>query len=413
MTTSPTQTKTGACIVAGHICLDVIPELVGTGDFTATFQPGRLLEAGPVTMATGGTVSNTGQALHKLGIDTQLMGKVGDDMFGQTIKSLLQGLDPRLAGGMRTVPGEASSYTIILSPPNTDRIFFHCPGANDTFGPADIDYETLRRADLFHFGYPQLMKRIYENNGAALVEIFKRAKETGVTTSLDVTMPDPNSPAGKADWPTIFAAVLPYIDIFTPSIEEILLMLRPDVFKTLTEKETGAEILDQLRADLFSEIAAELLGLGAKIILLKANYLGLYLRTGAEASLVEMGRACPADLEAWVERELWAPAFETTVVGTTGAGDSAIAGLLAALLRGHPPVEAVTIANAVGACNVEAPDAVSGLQPWSATLARIEAGWTRRKLAIDMRDWRFDEVHQLWLGPFDRSVTSLAGRQRE
>jgi len=54
------------CVVAGHICLDIIPPLVGEGDFEATFRPGRLLETGPALMSTGGPVSNTGLALYNL-----------------------------------------------------------------------------------------------------------------------------------------------------------------------------------------------------------------------------------------------------------------------------------------------------------------------------------------------------------
>ena len=211
-----------SCVVAGHICIDVIPSILGTGDFASTFQPGRLLETGPALMATGGAVSNTGQSLHKLGIDTRLMGKIGNDVFGHAILDIVKNSSDHLAEGMRIVPGEASSYTIILSPPNTDRIFFHCPGPNDTFSAADIDYALLEQVDLFHFGYPPLMKRLYQNNGVELVEIFKQARETGVTTSLDMAMPDPNAPSGKANWPVIIKDTLPYGDLFVPSVEEIL-----------------------------------------------------------------------------------------------------------------------------------------------------------------------------------------------
>ena len=49
----------------------------------AGFAPGRLLQIGPATFSTGGPVSNTGLALHRLGIATRLMGKVGDDLLGQ------------------------------------------------------------------------------------------------------------------------------------------------------------------------------------------------------------------------------------------------------------------------------------------------------------------------------------------
>ncbi len=47
-------------VTAGHICLDVIPDLAGIPpeDFGRLFSPGRLVEVGPVTFSTGGPVSN-------------------------------------------------------------------------------------------------------------------------------------------------------------------------------------------------------------------------------------------------------------------------------------------------------------------------------------------------------------------
>ena len=197
-----TDKPSKTCVVAGHLCLDVIPPFVGEGDFASIFRPGRLLETGPVVMSTGGAVSNTGLALHKLGIPTRLMSNVGDDMFGQVILQLIKNLGEHLVDDMNIVD-EGSSYTIILNPPNTDRIFLHCPGTNDTFGADDVNYDLLRESSLFHFGYPQLMKQMYQHEGATLVEIFKRAKATGITTSLDTAMPDTNAPAGQADWPAI------------------------------------------------------------------------------------------------------------------------------------------------------------------------------------------------------------------
>lgn len=384
-----------SCIVAGHICIDVIPQILGMGDFASTFQPGRLLETGPALMATGGAVSNTGQALHKLGINTRLMGKIGDDVFGHAILDIVKSSSEHLTEGMQLVPNEASSYTIILNPPNTDRIFFHCPGPNDTFSADDIDYALLEQVDLFHFGYPPLMKRLYQNNGTELVDMFKRAKETGVTTSLDMAMPDPNAPSGKANWSVIVKDTLPYVDLFVPSVEEILLMLYPDIFDQVNAGAT------QITPVLCSDIAGDLLEMGAKVVLLKAGNLGLYLSTAAESVLANMGRAKPSDVARWANRELWTSVFETTPAGTTGAGDSAIAGFLAALLRNLAPTEAVTIAAAVGACNVEAPDALGGIRSWDETLARIEAGWPRKKTAFNAPGWRFDKTRQLWLGPND------------
>jgi len=396
MDTSSVSTK--SCVVAGHICLDIIPTLLSEGDFSSTFQPGRLLEAGAAVMATGGAVSNTGLTLHKLGIDTRLMGKIGQDLFGQAIFDRVKESGDDLADGMKQVSGEASSYTIILSLPNADRMFFHCPGANDTFDAADVDYDLLKQVDLFHFGYPPLMKRLYQNDGAELVSMFKQAKATGVTTSLDMAMPDPNGPSGQANWSTILNVVLPYVDLFVPSLEEILLILYPDTF---VDVKSGAA---QITPALLSDITRDLLDMGVKVVLLKAGELGLYLRTADEATLSKMGRAQPDNLARWANREFWVPVFQTTPVGTTGAGDSAIAGFLAALLRNMSPTEAITIASAVGACNVEATDALSGVRSWDETLARIEAGWPRQTLEIDTPGWHFDANRQLWLGPNDATL---------
>jgi sugar/nucleoside kinase (ribokinase family) len=68
-------TEEPIAVVAGHLCLDVLPQILANTaeEFRASFGPGRLMLIGPVTFSTGGTVSNTGIALHKLGIPVRLM----------------------------------------------------------------------------------------------------------------------------------------------------------------------------------------------------------------------------------------------------------------------------------------------------------------------------------------------------
>jgi len=156
-------------VVAGHICLDVFPTL---GGGTVLFRPGQTVEAGPVVFSTGGAVSNTGLALHKLGIVTRLMGKIGGDLFGQAIRQILESYAPGLSGDMIIADSEASSYSIILSSPRADRMLIHAPGCNATFGADDMHYESLDPARLFHFGYPPLMARMYADD-TELVSIFQ------------------------------------------------------------------------------------------------------------------------------------------------------------------------------------------------------------------------------------------------
>lgn len=391
--------ETYDAVVAGHICLDVIPNLasIARDKFEAIFLPGRLIEAGRVSFSTGGPVSNTGLALSILGINTQLMGKVGDDLFGQAVKKILNAYGPHLADGLLVDKAANTSYTIIISPPGVDRIFLHCPGANDAFHAGDVRYDLVSKSRLFHFGYPPLMKLMFENDGDQLAEIFRRVKEREVTTSLDMALPDPSSAAGRADWATILKATLPYVDIFLPSGEEILYMLRKRIYDELRQRARGSDILPWITPLLLSDLSQELVGLGAKIVGIKLGYRGLYMRTADPSAIEALGRARPSDPAAWADKELWGPAFQVNEVGATGAGDAAIAGLLSALLRDMPPRAALTAATAVGACNVEATDGLSGIRPWDETLHRIAAGWARRNLALKAPGWRFDDDHQLWV----------------
>ncbi len=385
-------------IVAGHICLDIIPQLpdIGREAFSRAFTPGRLVECGPVALSTGGAVSNVGLALHRLGISTQLMGKIGADLFGQAVRQVVEAHGAGLADGMIVDPTAGTSYTVIINPPQVDRIFLHYAGSNDTFAAADVHDDVVTSARLFHFGYPPLMRRMYLDDGAELAALLQRVRSRRVTTSLDMTFPDPAAPAGRADWRTILRRSLPFVDIFLPSIEEILFMLRRPDYEALHDR-YGADLLQGITPDLLSDVAAELLALGARIVGLKLGERGFYLRTAGQAALADAGRAAPADPSAWADRELWAPCFQVTVVGTTGAGDATIAGFLAGLLRGLGPTQALTAAVAVGACNVEAADALSGIRPWDETLRRVAAGWPRRELSLDATGWRHDADQQLWV----------------
>lgn len=385
-------------VVAGHICLDVIPNLeqLPHGQFGELLQPGRLISVGPALFSTGGPVSNTGLALFKLGVPVRLAGKVGADPFGGIVRSLVERFDPNLSRALITDPAAPTSYTIIINPPGVDRIFLHCTGANDVFMAGDIDLDLLRQAALFHFGYPPLMRSMHTDDGAELVEVLRRAKFTGVTTSLDMAFPDPSSEAGKANWPVILSRALPYVDIFAPSFEEILFMLRREAYESFLRQTPGGDILNLVTPGLLYDLSGEMMRMGARIVLLKLGNKGAYLRTASVDCLSEMGRAAPADLAGWAEKEAWSPCFQVDVIGTTGSGDATIAGFISGLLHGFSPTHAVTAAVAVGACNVEAADALGGIRTWKETIGRIRAGWTRHPLTVNAPGWALDEESGVW-----------------
>jgi sugar/nucleoside kinase (ribokinase family) len=384
-----------SAVVAGHICLDIIPAMQSfpPGDFQKAFQPGRLIEIGDAALCTGGPVSNTGLALHRLGIPTRLICKVGVDQFGRIVRELIDSHDPALAQGILVDPRTPTSYSIIISPPDMDRIVLNNPGSNNTFSADDVDFQLVRQVALFHFGYPPIMRRMYAQSGRGLVDLFQRVKQTGVTASLDMCYPDPAGEGGRADWATILKATLPWVDIFMPSIEELLLMLHRDNFERLSAR---GSLLDQVTPALLHGLSDELLDMGVPVVVIKLGARGLYLRTAGLKTIEKMGRAAPADPAAWAEKELWAPCFHVRVVGTTGSGDATIAGFLSAMLRGLDPELALTMAVAVGACNVEAADALTGLQSWDATLDRIRAGWERLPLHLDDPAWSWDRSGKLW-----------------
>jgi sugar/nucleoside kinase (ribokinase family) len=388
--------KQTAVIVVGHTCLDAIPSLGASASddrelLSEVLAPGQMRRTGPMTLATGGAVPNTGLALHRLGTPVRLVGKVGDDMIGRAILDLIENHDPALTDAMVVEAGAASSYTVILSAPGLDRTFLHYPGPNDTFSSADVPPEAVQGGKVFHFGYPPLMRRIYLDEGEELVELFDRARCQGLVTSLDVSPPDPKSAAGRVDWRALLANVLPNVDIFLPGLEETLLMLRP-----------GAD-LPEADGRLLSDLVSELLDLGLAVAGLKLGDQGIYLRTTSDRERLEpLVSALSFDGRAWLDRELLVPAFDADLVGTTGAGDCAIAGFLTGLVKGLGPEDVLTGAAAVGAFNVEAADAVSGVPSWDAVWERIEAGWEQIPTRLRLRGWGWDVNRRLWAGPWDR-----------
>lgn len=178
-------------MVAGHLCIDIIPRFIDNGEveMNELIRPGQLVELDQAAFSTGGSVSNTGATMHNLGNRVCYCACVGDDEFGRLTINLLanSGSTP----GIRIVEGAASSYTIWIAPPRIDRMFLHYPGTNNSFSSADLDPQLLGQCRHFHFGYPQVMRNMFEDGGDDLQNVFRLAKETGATTSCDFILPDP------------------------------------------------------------------------------------------------------------------------------------------------------------------------------------------------------------------------------
>ena len=167
-------------VVAGHVCVDITPEVVSekVSSLHEIIAPGKLIPAGDITISTGGAVANTGLAMKILGADVTLMGKVGKDDFGDIVLRVLGQYG--CTDGMIVSADAVTSYSIILAIPGVDRIVFHNAGANDAFYVEDLDMEKIREAKLFHFGYPPIMRSMFQNDGADLVRMYRTVSEMGV-----------------------------------------------------------------------------------------------------------------------------------------------------------------------------------------------------------------------------------------
>lgn len=346
-------------LVAGHVCLDVIPAMKGPLP-----AAGGLAEVGEAVVSTGGAVSNVGIALHKLGVPTRLAGRLGDDAFGREVRRLYARVSAGLDANLRTVVDQPTSYTVVLSPAGEDRRFMHCPGVNETFTAADVTADSMSDMAVMHFGYPPVMRAMCENDGQQLRMLFRRAKEAGLMTSLDLCSIDPHGWPGDVDWPMLLDNVLPEVDVFLPSLDELL-----------TAYALPAAPPDRR---LLRELTHRILEAGAAVAGIKMGEKGVYLRTTSNES-----RLGPTvlDPEHWCAVELHGPTFEVDVINTTGAGDVTIAGFLTAAIAAATPKRAVDIACAAGAFCVGCVDATSGVPTFKDVERHLERN-TRRRPAM-------------------------------
>lgn len=331
-------------VVAGHACVDLIPQLPPN----LTMSPGTLTHVGPMAMAAGGAVPNVGVALHRLGRLVRLAACVGDDALGRSLAEIVDAAAPGAANGLIVRPGEATSYSVVVSVPGRDRAFWHCPGVNDTFEPDAVPDATLAGAAWLHFGYPPIMRRVCDDP-AALARLFARARGLGLRTSLDLCGIDPNGPAGGVDWRAWLAVVLPHVDVFTPSFDETAFALG---HAAIAPTRTAA-----------TELAAVSRALGAASVLLKLGDRGLFFSDG--------------------RRERHVPCFAVDVVSATGAGDCTIAGFVAGLTHGMEVDDALTLAVAAGGASCERADATSGVPAIDVLRQRIRDGWPSLRISLD------------------------------
>ena len=367
-------------ICAGHVCLDITPSIPDTGArrIEDWLRPGKLLDVGAAVVSPGGSVTNTGLCMKKLGVDISLMGKVGNDELGDMLALLFAqyGVEDSLI----RQSGVTTSYSVILAIPGLDRVFLHNSGANHVFFADDIPWDKVEGAALVHFGYPTVMRSMYQNDGEELLALMRRVHEAGAATSLDMSSIDPDSEAGRVDWAKLLERVLPHVDFFEPSVEELCFMLDPETLSNWQRRANGGDVCEVLRLEEdILPLAERCMALGPKALLLKCGAPGLCFQSADVEALRGIPPRLGLDADAWGGRRFFEASYlPDRVVSGTGAGDTSIGAFLTAVLNGSDPEWAVKLAAATGASCVSKADSLSGIPSLAELEARIRKGWKKR-----------------------------------
>ncbi len=197
-------------IAFGDTCVDLI---INGSDVVPEFgQVEKLVDN--YTLELGGSCCIFAAQAAKLGLKVGLLGRVGDDAFGNLLLQRLQeaGVDTR---HMVVDPSLKTGLTVHLTQPG-DRAMLTHPGSLNALIPADVTDAFLASARHIHYGSLFLHTGLLSEWTA----IIKRAKSFGLTVSLDTNWdPDDRWDAGLTD-------TLPLVDIFLPNEQEALRIAR-------------------------------------------------------------------------------------------------------------------------------------------------------------------------------------------
>lgn len=354
-------------VIAGYFCLDMVPVFQKNQKEISTsgiLKPGSLIEIDGLGFSAGGVVANTGAAMKKFGRKVYLNGLIGEDLLGKIARDWFEKLN--LSEGIQVTNRAGTAFSIVLAPPGIDRIFLESPGCNKIFGIRFIDFEAASQSRLFHFGYPPLLRQFYLHNGDELQSMFSGIQQMGVVTSMDFSLPDRQSESGKQNWLHIMERVLPYTDIFVPSLEEVLQIMVPDQYEKILSAAGSSDVVDQVPISLIRETGEKIIDYGVKILVIKAAHRGIYLLTG-DISPLNKERGLDLSGSDWSYRELWCsayPADPAKVKNATGAGDTAIAAFLTAILDGNTAEHALKYAAIAGRNNLYCHDIYEELDDW-------------------------------------------------
>ncbi len=295
-------------IVFGSINMDLVAR---TARIPA---PGETIVGQSFETVPGGKGANQAVAAARLGLPTEMVGRVGSDSFGERLR---QGLMASHVGcAAVSTDTTHSGVALIAVDDASENSIIIVPGANGEVGKPDIErLECL-------LPQAQVLLLQLEVPLSAVIAAAKAAKQAGVTVILD---PAP----APADLP---AELYPLIDIITPNQVEAGQLVGFEVHDLATAEQAGA-VLQQR-------------GIGTVVV-----------------KLGKQGAVCMSQGEIF-ER----PAFPVKAIDTVAAGDCFNGGLAAGLAAGMSLRAALRQAAAAAAISVTR----AGAQPSLPTRAELD-----------------------------------------
>lgn len=280
-------------------------------------QRGKLELVERMELHSGGCAANVGIALSKLDIDVAVIGKVGDDGFGDYLINELarHRIDP---SGIAKNGSAATSATMVMVHADGERSFIHYLGANAELVEPDINFDIILNSKVLHVAGSFLMPKM---DGEPTARVLKKAQDAGVITALDTAWDS----TGK--WMSVIRPCFQNLDYALPSLDEA---------RMITGQQEPADI------------AQVLLDMGVKTVGLKLGADGCYIRTA--------------------DTEILIPPFEVKAVDAVGAGDCFVAGFLTGIVKGWDLERTGRFANAVGALSITAMGATTGVRSLNETL---------------------------------------------
>ena len=303
-------------------------------------EKGMLVPISSVSRAVGGSVCNSGIDLKTLdpSVVVKAFGKVGADDKGDFVVRTLSehGLDVSGIARAKDVP---TSFTDVMTVASTgERTFFNMHGADSAMTPDDIDPEALG-CDMFHFGYLLLLDGMDapdDEYGTKAARLLAKVQAAGIKTSVDIVSEQSDR----------------FARIVRPALKFCDYAIINEVEGSLA---TGVD-----RSDLRG-ICEGLFALGVRErVTVHCPEVGVTLGKGGDWTSVP-SLVLP---DGWIR-------------GSVGAGDAFCAGMLYAIMKGLPPDESLRLASCAAACNLAAPDSISGARSIAETL-ELDRRFARR-----------------------------------